>query len=297
MEEILLHHGLMTTSLRVDLGGSIATLRYANRDILRPWDGTPSVRKMASYPLIPYSNRMANGVLPVEGTTHQLNLNFGDHPHSIHGVGWQQPWRVEEVGQDFCRLSFEHKAIDRAAQDWPFSFSAQQHIRLTDNELIMQQSITNTGAQPMPFGLGWHPFFQQSPSCTLRFESEFVWLNGENALPEQRIDCDSNFAFSQAKPLKGVVIDNCFEGWRGLATLEHPEWGLEVAIHSPDLRYLVVFSPAHSDEFIAIEPVSHLNNAAHQADPQSHGWRILPAGLTQSFDTRVTIQSLKSGSN
>ena len=94
--------GKARVELAPEVGGAIAEFTFAGVDVLRP---TPpdartagDVRAHACYPLVPYSNRIANARLAVAGGTVELARNFGDHPNSIHGVGWQRPWRV--VGHD-----------------------------------------------------------------------------------------------------------------------------------------------------------------------------------------------------
>ena len=69
------------------------------------------VRQTSSYPLIPYSNRIAHGRFSFQGIEHQLALNFGDHPHSIHGNAWQSPWQVDEATDTHCRLSLLHTTV------------------------------------------------------------------------------------------------------------------------------------------------------------------------------------------
>ncbi len=78
------------------VGGALASFTLGGIDVLRPTPaGARDVRLHASYPLVPYSNRIAAARLDFAGRTHALARNFGDHPHAIHGVGWQRPWTVE----------------------------------------------------------------------------------------------------------------------------------------------------------------------------------------------------------
>ena len=81
-------------------GGSIAEFTWRGAEVLK--SAAPQavaagdVLAMASYPLVPYSNRIAAGRLAFDGASHALRRNLGDHPHAIHGVGWQRPWEVRE---------------------------------------------------------------------------------------------------------------------------------------------------------------------------------------------------------
>lgn len=83
--------------LAVDLapaGGSIA--RFAIEtvgtiiDLLRPTDSDAK----ACYPLVPFSNRIANGRLIVDGEEFVLAPNWPGQRHPMHGDGWARPWWV-----------------------------------------------------------------------------------------------------------------------------------------------------------------------------------------------------------
>ncbi len=82
-------------------------------------------RGTACFPLVPYSNRIRDGRFVFEGREIRLPRNFGDHPHSIHGHGWQAPWRVAEAAADAAVMEYRHRA-----DAWPFDYDARQHVRL-----------------------------------------------------------------------------------------------------------------------------------------------------------------------
>ena len=54
-------------------------------------DGADDPLAMASFPLVPYANRIAQGRFAFDGADHQLPRNFGDHPHSIHCLLYTSP--------------------------------------------------------------------------------------------------------------------------------------------------------------------------------------------------------------
>ena len=106
--------GDASVELEPATGGAIAGFTLGGADVLRP---TPpavrvagDVRGHACYPLVPYSNRIAAARLRFAGNAHDLGRNFGDHPHSIHGVGWQRPWNVVAHDRASALIAFEHAA-------------------------------------------------------------------------------------------------------------------------------------------------------------------------------------------
>ena len=69
-------------------------------------------------------------------------------------------------------------------------------------------------------------------------------------------------------------FDNCFEGWTGPARIRDEKFSLQL---TSSLLYLVVYTPQNKDYF-CVEPVSHVSNAIHMADPAAHGLRTLQPG-------------------
>jgi aldose 1-epimerase len=88
-------------------------------------------------------------------------------------------------------------------------------------------------------------------------------------------------------------VDHCFEGWSG--GLQLNEAGLRITVTS-DLSYLVVFTTPMRDS-IAIEPVSHVNNALAIAQrtgqsAESLGLRVLQPGETFAATMRIKVELL-----
>ena len=75
--------GALSAGVLPSLGGALGYLRLGRFELLRPWDGSDSVRRSACYPLVPYSNRIAHGRFSANGQAQQLRGNFGDHPHPV----------------------------------------------------------------------------------------------------------------------------------------------------------------------------------------------------------------------
>jgi aldose 1-epimerase len=267
--------------LRPDVGGCIEGLWWKGLPVLRSTEAgqLKNVRLSASYPLIPFSNRVAHAQLQWNGTSHPLVKNFAGEEHSIHGVGWLREWQVLERSDDFCMLSLEH-AADKA---WPFAFDASQTFRLHGDTLEMTMSITNQSPQPAPVGLGWHPYFVKRSQSHLQFEAQGMWQMGSDKLPTEL----------QASPglnqrCEGLQIDNCFEGWNGQAHLR--DEAMQVKMMS-DMSRLVVFTNAEKD-FVAMEPVSHANNAmnaGHPKESEKRGVVTLAPGQSWQVSMQISV--------
>jgi aldose 1-epimerase len=273
--------------IRPDMGCCIAGLYLDGVPVLRstPAQSLMSARLSGSYPLVPFSNRVAHASLQWEGTAHPLVRFNGDEPHAIHGVGWQRPWEVLERDERFAMLAFEHKA-DEA---WPFAFDCSQTFRLGTHTLEMTLSITNQSAATQPVGLGWHPYFVKRAQSRIAFEATGRWEMSAEKLPTRRLPArglDTDCAT--------LDVDHCFDGWGGVVYLRDELLYTQV---TSNMSRLVVFTNATKD-FIAIEPVSHVNNAIHLAqttgaDPEDLGLRILQPGESMSAQMSIQVEHLK----
>jgi aldose 1-epimerase len=283
---VQLQAGSLVCELEPRLGGCIAGLWLSGVPVLRstPAAQLASARQAGSYPLVPFSNRIAQATLQWEGTQHPLVRNNEPEPHAIHGVGWQRPWQVLESDERFALLAYEHPA-DAA---WPFAFDSSQTVRLSGEALELTLSLTNQSPVPAPAGLGWHPFFIKRPQSRISFDATGRWEMGGDKLPTRRIpslgldaDCAS------------LDVDHCYDGWGGLVHLRDELIHVRV---TSNLSRLVVFTNATRDT-VAIEPVSHVNNAASLvhagADAAALGLVTLQPGESISAQMTIEVEAAK----
>jgi aldose 1-epimerase len=279
-----LQAGAMRCEIEPRLGGCIAGLWLGDVPVLRstPAAHLASARQAGSYPLVPFSNRVAQATLLWQGTQHPLVRNNGPEPHAIHGVGWQRPWEVLESDESYALLAYEH----RSDPAWPFAFDSSQTMRLRGGVLELTLSLTNQSREPAPAGLGWHPYFVKRASSRISFEASGRWEMGEDKLPTQRLAAtglDADCAF--------LDVDHCFDGWTGTVHLRDEALHTQV---TSTLTRLVVFTNETRD-FVAIEPVSHVNNAVNLvhdgADAADLGLAILQPGESLTAQMAIAVEA------
>ena len=281
-----LQSGALVCEIEPRLGGCIAGLWLGGVPVLRsrPAAQLTSARQAGSYPLVPFSNRIAQASLLWQGTQHPLVRNNGEEPHAIHGVGWQRPWEVLDSDSDFALLAYEHRP-DAA---WPFAFDSSQTLRLRGSALELTLSLTNQSQRPAPAGLGWHPYFVKRSRSRISFEATGRWEMGPDKLPTERRP-----AHGLDAPCGFLDVDHCFDGWTGTVHLRDELLHTRV---TSGLSRLVVFTNDTRD-FVAIEPVSHVNNAmnlvAGGADPAGLGLAILEPGDSISAQMAIAVESVR----
>lgn len=280
---IELRAGRLRCELHPELGGSVAGLWLDDLPVLRstPAAALTSSRLAACYPLVPFSNRIGHASLVWQGTQHPLIRNNGDEPHAIHGVGWQRAWEVLDQDDTSAMLAYQHRS-DAA---WPFAFDCSHTLRLTPAGLEMVLAMTNQSRQPAPAGLGWHPYFPKRAGSRIALRATGCWETGPDKLPTERLpshgvdaDCES------------LDIDHCFDGWDGLVELR--DAALQVRVRS-ELTRLVVFTNG-SRTYLAIEPVTHVNNAVHLyargAPAPELGLRVLQPGESMMAEMAIEVE-------
>ena len=276
-DTIELKSGALRLALRPDLGGAIAGLWLGDLPVLRSTEPADlaSSRLSACYPLAPYSNRLGYRRFRWAGQDHTTAANFDDNPHSVHGVAWQRPWSAVSSSASEAELSLSHEPDAH----WPFAFEARQRFVLSEGQLEMHLSFTNRAAHPQPVGLGWHPYFPKRARSRLHVELTDRWESDASGLPTRRVPqqgIDGDIAH--------LSYDHCFEGWRGAARIRDEKLSMRL---SSSLPYLVVFTP-ESKPYYCVEPVSHVSNAIHMAEPAAHGLRAVAAGA--SFEAWMKLE-------
>lgn len=290
MTTLTLESSSLRCELRPDLGGCIAGLWHGDLPVLRSVAGEQltQARQSGSYPLVPFSNRIGQATLQWQGTSHPLIRNNGSEPHAIHGVGWQRPWEVLEQSTQFVLLSYEH----RADSSWPFAFDASQTFALDGARLSQTLSITNQDSKPAPVGLGWHPYFVKRARSRVAMTATGRWEMGDDKLPTHRqpvtgLDADCRF----------LDVDHCFDGWAGVVHLRDELLHTEIR---SSVKHLVVFTNDTRD-FVAIEPVSHVNNAmnllhtgkAYRAEDL--GLRVLQPAESMTIEMSIQVTPVHPG--
>lgn len=268
-------------------GGCITAYRLVSNggafDLLRPLDrgttGKAEPRATSCFPLIPYSNRIRNGRFRFMGKEYRLPHNFGDHPHSIHGVGWQMPWRLKNLADRVVEID-----VSTDGSEWPFAFEATQIFSLNGSGLRHEITLTNRSDSAMPAGLGMHPYFPRHGNAVLTADVTAVWLTDETCLPTERVPCPDHWNLGSGARVDALVCDNQFEPWNGRACISWPDEQMSLDIEaSEDLNRLIIYAPEGRD-FFCVEPVSHMtdafNRSADGMPPETSGMRVLGPGET-----------------
>lgn len=288
-----LNHAHLRAQILPEAGGALASLDYCkdvNRiPLMRPFESPsapssqgPDPNRLACYPLLPWSNRIAHGGFEVDGHRITLAANRDDDPYPIHGSGWQRAWHVLSHDDREARLVLDERAADA------YSYHATLHYLLHEDALEVALEVTNTGPRTLPFGLGLHPFFPRHRDTTLQAPAAQVWLNdGHSPLPVERVDVPPSWNFDHARLLPDG-LNHGFQAWRGGAVIGWPSHRLRLQVEA-DVDAFVLYTPPGED-FFCFEPVDHAINAVHlPGGAAANGMTLLAPGssLARRFAFRV----------
>lgn len=288
-----LAHANLSVRILPEVGGALAGFDYRKgakkMPLMRSFEppATPSgpppdPNRLACYPLLPWSNRIAHGGFDVDGHRITLATNRDDDPYPIHGSGWQRAWRVLSHNDREARLALDEHAADA------YAYQASLHYLLHEDALEVALKVTNTGARTLPFGLGLHPFFPRHRDTTLQAPAAQVWLNdGHSPLPVKLVDVPPAWNFDQARPLPDE-LNHGFRAWSGSAVIRWPSHGLYLQVET-DVDAFVLYTPT-GEGFFCFEPVDHAINAVHlPGGPAANGMTLLApqSSLARHFAFRV----------
>ncbi|MBU4336130.1 MAG: aldose epimerase [Actinobacteria bacterium] len=244
---------------RVDTGaGPVDVLRPTPVAALRRPEAT------ASYPLIPWSNRIGEGLLRFGGRRWQLRRNSDDGTAS-HGTVLDHPWQVVTRRDDLIELTLT--SADLIGVNFPWRFAAGITYRVDGAALAVDTWVSNEDGEPFPAGLGYHPYFMrhlragdgvarlQVPAA-VGYDLVGAMATGPAVPVAPRID------FRAPRPVGDRAVDDCLTGFgpRGArATITYDDLELDL-VSDPAYSHLVVYVP-RGRAYFAVEPVTHVNGA------------------------------------
>jgi aldose 1-epimerase len=285
---VTLNAGPLEVILNPAVGGSILRFDHVaagvRTPVVRGGGRGDDVLAAASFPLVPFVNRIRGGTFDFRGRTVRLPLNMAGDRSPLHGQGWLGAWNVVGASEGEASLRFEH-----AAGDWPWAYTAEQHFHLSPSGLAVTLGCTNQSREPMPCGLGQHPFFHCTPATRIDTVVSEVWTIDDAVLPVERVPATGDYNLSD-RPVCGLGLDHGFAGWGGVAQLSDPAWPFAIRMSSPDARFFQLYSPLDGGLFVA-EPVTHANAALNAPETEwaGLGMRVLAPGERMSLTMRIDL--------
>lgn len=250
--------------------------------------------------LFPYPNRIENARFSWEGKEYHLPKNDNIQKNNIHGFACRSAFRVIDQGCDKASAwvtgEFHlFKDFPECREYWPVDAVLKLTYRLTEDSLAMGAEVRNPDNKPLPFGLGYHPYFQlpflsglDAEDCSLSCPASSYWRLNECLPDGRKIPVDPARDLNRLRLLRGFQVDDILTdlpkftpGPDGLL-----ERGRVVGAKKHALalrcdaawRDMVVFTPGARTS-VCIEPYTCVTNAINlQAQGFDTGLLVLKPG-------------------
>jgi aldose 1-epimerase len=240
-------------------------------------EASRGVLDAACFPMVPFCNRLVPPDIAIDGrvvTISRLVDAWASQP--IHGLGWCSPWRVRTF--DASRAVLQH-AHDGSV--WPWAYEAEQAFTLTPASLTVVLRLQNQSPDPMPFGLGFHPYFPKPAGTRLQTTLDGRWATDPVPVPRDWHPLEGPDRFDEGRVLDDAALDHCFTGWNGRARIDWPGSPFAITLEaSANAPFLQVYAPP-GQPFFCLEPMTQVPN-----DLSGHR---LAAGESGSVQMRISL--------
>jgi aldose 1-epimerase len=283
-----LQAGELTVELAPQIGGSIAAFRHAGRPVMRdaPADFS-DVLEAASFPLVPFVNRVRGGRFRFREREIRLAPNLPPQKHPLHGQGWRGSWSVVRAQPEGAELAFGHEP-----GEWPWAYEARQVFALDERGLSIDLEVINISGEVMPAGLGQHPYFPANSETVLSTQVTEVLTVDDEVMPVGLEPATGRYDLHERR-IERAGLDNGYEGWSGLAELRWPDRSLTLRITASDnARRFQVYAPEEGGVVVA-EPVTHANDAFSHPEERwaSLGLVLLEPGAAMTMTARFEVSA------
>ncbi len=275
--------------VRVD-GRWVDLLRPTRAEAFTAWE------RCASFPLVPWSNRIEGGRLAFRGRHWQLARTAEDGS-ALHGAGVAAPWRVVE--QSTTRVVMELDSGALVGVNFPWQFRARVEYAVDRSRLTVTTSVENTDVEPFPAGFGHHPYFRRFLTAATGQGGPLLHVPAAGGYA-----LDRGVATGAAGPVparadyrspRGIgdaLVDDVLTGLEPGAPvrLVYPEATVDITMDEV-YSHLVVYAP-RGRPYFAVEPVTHVNGgfALHEAGVPGTGVLVLEPAETRSGTFTVDVQ-------
>ena len=290
--------------------GKLGNLLYTAPD----WATNPVPTRSGHPVLFPFPNRLRAGRFTANDRVFQLPLNDSAKVNAIHGFTPRNAWRVLNTSTDSesAEITGQFRlSVDRPdlTEFWPSDGAITLTYRLSLSALQVDAVIENFGAEPLPFGLGYHPYFQipTAPGrpvdeLSLQTAASRIWTLRDSLPDGNASPVSPDLDFRTSRELGRMMLDHLYGGLEAaprtregrivVATLCHRSAPGRLEIEAdPAFRQLVLFTPPHR-QAIAIEPYTCITDAVNLAATTSEsGWRTIAPGEQQSLSVRYSWKS------
>ena len=192
------------------VGATLRAYSVEGRDVVVPFDVDEISPVFNGAVLLPWPNRLRDGVYEYDGTTHQLPVTEPGRNTALHGLAAWERWSVvEHTGST---VVLEHELVPRPG--YPFQLVAQIRYALSDAGLEVTLDVTNVGQGTAPYGCGFHPWLSTGGAnldeCTIRLDAATRVTTDERLLPTGTEPAAGTYDLRTERSAEGIDLDDAY---------------------------------------------------------------------------------------
>ncbi len=285
------------TGIIPEYGGSVVFGRIRRSgiwlDVIRP---TPAEQysKPSSFLMLPWANRIRDGLLRFEGASWQLQTTTDDGT-ARHGDVRKRPWKVADATETRLQMTLDSAAFDDF--NYPFALKATLTYELDGADFIWRVDLTSKDERPFPVGFGFHPYFQHMGDAMPLLQvpcSHYFKLTDAmaDAAPEPvpaALDFRQPRGVSQDMPLDDLLTHRDV---KAPVRLIYQDWATEIQMTADPLFKHIILHKA-PDGTLAVEPQTNANDGftLRENGIDGHGVFVVEPGQTVSGAVRLTVKT------
>jgi aldose 1-epimerase len=277
--------------------------------------------KIGAAILLPWANRIRGKVLPngktidttVAGKAVLLPASWsgkkpGAERHAIHGLILRAKFGdlVERNGPTESSVTGLLHAGNFGGH-WPSQTDVNVQTVLKDDALEMTVTAKNVGQEPLPMGIGFHPYFllpsgdRRQARMHIPSDTRAAVNNYDDVFPTGQLlavkDTPYDFTAPAGKELGVLFMDDNFVNMKrnagGAVAVEITDpaanYGLRMTSLSPEVKAIQVYAPPNKN-FIAVEPQFNWNDPFNKIwGKQDSGMVLLQPGQSVSWRVRLEL--------
>ncbi len=287
MEELTFSDGTVDVVVLPEVGARIHRLRAFGHDLLRtPTDPAEHVREpffWGAYVMAPWCNRIEAGEVWVGSRRVAVPSNFPDGS-AIHGQVYAAPWSA---------LEDRALRVRGGGDGWPWAYEVGMRIDVVDRVVRIGLTLANLSPEPMPAGLGIHPWFLRPVLVAVRGDAVHPSNIATRPRPEPVHGAlDLREVGEMALDLDATWTD------LGEPPVElrwpHLDIRATMRMRSPTV-FIVAASPARLDA-IAVEPETHAPQGIRRLlSGEPGGLTMLDPGRVLDLTVELAFERLTDG--
>lgn len=280
----LVSNDLISCSIYQNLGASIQELTFQGVSIIKGFKKVEDYKnEHTSSILCPFPGRIEHGKYQHLNTNYHLDPNENNRNNAIHGKVAHEFFECLEYRSDIRQavllFSYQPEKLDKG---YPFFYQIDVEYIICSDSIQFKIRMENKDRNPIPFGLGWHPYFVCSDiqNSVLEFNSNKEILCDTEMIPNGEKEINISDPFK----IRDLHFDTCYTLENKNVSLKTDSYAVDMEVLNAENQFIQIFTP-HSRDCIALEPMT----CAPDAFNNKKGLMFLQPGDSYTYSIRLQL--------